>query len=420
MDARQQLLDWIDADRDKLVRFFSDFLSKPSANPPGDTREAASFVADYLRTEGIDCQVIAPMEDMPNILAVADGNGTGNHLVMNGHIDVFPVGEDETWTHGPWSGDIADGAVWGRGASDMKCGTSASILAFIYLSRLADHWPGKLVLTAVSDEETGGKWGTRYLLENHGDDCIGDCVINAEPSGLASIRFAEKGTLRVTFHIRTPGAHGAYPHRSANANRIAASLIADLDRLNDMPVPMPAEMKETLSRPEVRACMDTVMGAGAANVAMRVTVNVGVVRGGLKVNMMPGDCRVEVDIRLPFGIDRSDVLTEIEGILKAYPEATLEVQEAASNPASASDPSHPMMGILKAVIAETSEHRPEAIAGIGATDCKFFRYHGVPSFVYGPSPATMSMPDEHVPIDDFIHVLRAHALAAFDYLTTAS
>ena len=62
---------------------------------------------------------------------------------------------------------------------------------------------------------------------------------------------------------------------------------------------------------------------------------------------------------------------------------------------------------------------PEAIAGIGATDCKFFRYKGVPSFVYGPSPETMSMADEHVPIDDFIHVLRTHALAAFDYLTTA-
>ena len=78
-----------------------------------------------------------------------------------------------------------------------------------------------------------------------------------------------------------------------------------------------------------------------------------------------------------------------------------------------------MMGILKRVISETSDHRPEAIAGIGATDCKFFRYKGVPSFVYGPSPETMSMADEHVPIDDFIHVLRTHALAAFDYLTTA-
>ena len=81
-----------------------------------------------------------------------------------------------------------------------------------------------------------------------------------------------------------------------------------------------------------------VQCAGAADVALRVTVNVGVVRGGLKVNMMPGDCAVEVDVRLPFGVDRAGVLTEIAEILKSYPEATLEVQEAASNPASASDP----------------------------------------------------------------------------------
>ena len=77
MDARRQLLDWIEADRDKLVGFFSDFLSKPSPNPPGDTREAASFVAGYLRAEGIDCQVIAPMEHMPNILTVTEGSGPG-------------------------------------------------------------------------------------------------------------------------------------------------------------------------------------------------------------------------------------------------------------------------------------------------------------------------------------------------------
>ncbi len=420
MDARQQLLDWIEADRDKLVGFLSDFLSKPSPNPPGDTRDATSFVADYLKAEGVGYEVVAPKEHMPNLLAVANGKGAGRHLVLNGHIDVFPVGEDENWTHGPWSGDVSDDAVWGRGASDMKCGTSASILAFIYLSRLTDHWPGKLVLTAVSDEETGGEWGTRYLLDNHAEDCVGDCVLNSEPSGLSSVRFAEKGTLRLTFHIKTPGAHGAYPHRSANANRIAASLIADLDRLNDMPVDMPTEMAEYLARDEVRACMDKVMGKGAADVALRVTVNTGVIRGGLKVNMIPGDCRIEVDIRLPFGVERADVLSEIDTILENYPEASLEVQEAASNPASASDPEHEMMGILKRVIAETSEYRPEAISGIGGTDCKFFRYKNVPSFVYGPSPETMSMPDEHVPIGDFLHVLQVHALAAFDYLTESS
>ena len=417
MDARNQLLEWIEADRDKLVGFFSAFLAKPSPNPPGDTREATAFVADYLRAAGMDPQIVPPQEAMPNIVAVANGNGPGRHLVLNGHIDVFPVGETESWTHGAWSGDVADGALWGRGASDMKCGTSASILTFIYLSRLSQHWPGKLVLTAVSDEETGGKWGTRYLLDNHAEDCVGDCVLNGEPSGLASIRFAEKGTLRLTFEINTPGAHGAYPHRSANTNHIAPRLIVDLDRINHLPVDMPADMAEVLSREEVRACMDAVMGKGAADVATRVTMSIGVIRGGLKVNMMPGNCHVEADIRLPFGVERADVLKEIEAILVNYPDVTLSVQEAASNPATASDPLHPMMGILKRVIADNSEHRPEAIAGIGATDCKFFRYKGVPSFVYGPSPDTMSMPDEHVPIEDFLHVLRVHALAAFDYLT---
>jgi succinyl-diaminopimelate desuccinylase len=416
MNPRQQLLDWIETDRVKLVGFFSGFLSKPSPNPPGDTTDAAAFVADYLRAEGIEPRIVAPQPEMPNVVAVATGNAAGRHLVLNGHIDVFPVGDSDTWSHGPWSGDVAGGAVWGRGASDMKCGTSASVLAFIYLSRLAEHWPGKLVLTAVSDEETGGKWGTRYLLDKHADDCIGDCVLNAEPSGLASIRFAEKGTLRLTFEIDTPGAHGAYPHRSANANHIAARLILDLERLGDMPVDMPAGMAEVLARDAVRDCMDTVMGKGAADVATHVTMSIGVIRGGLKVNMMPGNCHVEADIRLPFGVERADVLAEIENILTNYPEATLTVQEAASNPASASDPTHPMMGILKRVIAETSDYRPEGIAGIGATDCKFFRYKEVPAFVYGPSPDTMSMPDEHVPIDDFLHVLRVHALAAYDYL----
>jgi succinyl-diaminopimelate desuccinylase len=415
--ARRQLLDWIDADRDKLVGFLSGFLAKPSPNPPGDTREATRFVADHLRAEGIGFDIVAPMETMPNIVAVAEGAGPGRHLVLNGHIDVFPVGEDETWTHGPWSGAVADGAVWGRGASDMKCGTSASILAFVYLSRLRHRWRGKLALTAVSDEETGGKWGTRYLLEHRAADCLGDCILNAEPSGLGSIRFAEKGTLRLTFHVNTPGGHGAYPHRSANANRIAASLIVDLDAINHIPVNMPPEMAEYLARPDVRACMDGVMGKGAADVATRVTINIGVLRGGLKVNMMPGHCRVEADIRLPFGVDRADVLREIDGILRRYPDATLEVQEAASNPASASDPSHEMIGILKRVIGEISGYRPEGIAGIGATDCKFFRYKAVPAFVYGPSPDTMSRPDENVPIEDFLHVLRTHALAAFDYLT---
>ena len=70
----------------------------------------------------------------------------------------------------------------GRGAADMKGGTAASFATFAYLHRILGELKGKLTLTAVSDEETGGRWGTRYLLENHADECLGDCVLNGEPS----------------------------------------------------------------------------------------------------------------------------------------------------------------------------------------------------------------------------------------------
>ena len=87
----------------------------------------------------------------------------------------------------------------------MKGGTSASFITYAYLHRIRDELKGKLTLTAVSDEETGGRWGTRYLLENHADECLGDCVLNGEPSSPQTVRFGERGALRVVITVTTPG-----------------------------------------------------------------------------------------------------------------------------------------------------------------------------------------------------------------------
>ena len=89
----------------------------------------------------------------------------GRHLVLNGHIDVFPGRPAETWSRDPWSGAVADGKVHGRGVADMKCGTSASIWTYIYLHRLREELGGRLTLTCVSDEETGGTWGAKWLVD---------------------------------------------------------------------------------------------------------------------------------------------------------------------------------------------------------------------------------------------------------------
>jgi succinyl-diaminopimelate desuccinylase len=109
----------------------------------------------------------------------------------------------------------------------MKCGTSASAWTYIYLHRLRDRLSGRLTLTCVSDEETGGTWGAKWLVDTFPDEFRGDCMLNGEPSVPNMIRFGEKGTLRVVFKIDTPGAHAAYTHLSPNAIRIAADLIRD-------------------------------------------------------------------------------------------------------------------------------------------------------------------------------------------------
>lgn len=194
-DAKAQLLRWIDEDREEIVSFLCDFVRAKSPNPPGDTTLAAAHVTRFLTLNQLPFRVIAPQATMPNIVGSYEGARPGHHLVLNGHIDVFPADEaNERWTHGPWSGVIAGGKIYGRGVADMKAGTSVSIFTYCYLHRLRECLAGRLTLTAVSDEETFGPWGARYLMEHH-PEVHGDCLLNGEPSSPLTIRFGEKGPL---------------------------------------------------------------------------------------------------------------------------------------------------------------------------------------------------------------------------------
>jgi succinyl-diaminopimelate desuccinylase len=184
---KQTLLDWIERDRERLIGFLSGFVQAASPNPPGDSLAAAAHVRALLEEEKLLYRVISPHPQMPNLVASFEGKGPGKHLVLNGHIDVFPAGDPANWTHGPWSGDVADGYIWGRGAADMKCGTTASIFTYAYLHRLRDRLKGRLTLTVVSDEETFGPWGTRYLMENHPEGRSGSPSPSAPRAPMAPI-----------------------------------------------------------------------------------------------------------------------------------------------------------------------------------------------------------------------------------------
>src|SRR5262245_60521908 len=149
-DARTGLLRRIEAERDRLVAFLQAFTRIDTCNPPGDTRAGAAFVRAFLDEAKLSYRVIAPQETMPNVVATTRFPAPGRHLVLNGHLDVFPVGDSSRWSRHPLSGDIVDGRVHGRGTIDMKCGTAASIFVSAYLSELADALEGRLTLTLVS------------------------------------------------------------------------------------------------------------------------------------------------------------------------------------------------------------------------------------------------------------------------------
>src|SRR5215469_9864393 len=134
--VREQLTGWIEEEREQLVDFLQGFVRAKSPNPPGDTRLAAKYITDYLSHFQLPHRVIAPQATMPNIVGSFEGTAPGRHLVLNGHIDCFPVGEGRGWTQDPWGGAIVGGKLYGRGAADMKTGTTASIMTYRLLHRI--------------------------------------------------------------------------------------------------------------------------------------------------------------------------------------------------------------------------------------------------------------------------------------------
>jgi succinyl-diaminopimelate desuccinylase len=414
-DDKKQILAWIEADKDHLVKFLSRFVAAKSPNPPGDTRKAVKHITGFLKKNKLPHKLIAPQKTMPNVVGSFKCGSPGKHLVLNGHIDCFPVADDDKrWTHGPWSGAVADGKIWGRGAADMKCGTTASIWTYRYIHRLKKKLKGRLTLTAVSDEETFGPWGARYLMEHH-PEVHGDCCLNGEPSSPFSVRFGEKGPLWIEFTVATRGAHGAYTHLSESASKLAMKFGQALEAVTAIEPKLPDNVRQVLERNA--ATIDKAQGAGAAKIVGRVTLNIGVVHSGLKVNMVPGEAKIEADIRLPPGVEKPQVMTVIDKVLADYPMVTMK--EINYNPPSWCDPGGDMLGFVQRNVRELKGFEPEPIVSLGGTDARLWRYRNIPAYVYGPPPSGMGSYDEHVEIETFLHIVRTHALSAYDYLSRA-
>lgn len=402
----------IDDRRDEFIELLRAFLRIRSVNPPGDMREAADFVRGILDGFGVPHRTLAAREDMPNIVGRWEAGRPGRHLVLNGHMDVFPAEGEKLW-----AADIEGDRIVARGASDMKTGTLASILAYGLLHAHRDRLHGALTLTVVSDEQSGGRYGTKFLFDEHADAISGDCCLNGEPTGLDTLRFMEKGTLRFSLAATSLGGHGGYPHRAPNPiQQVTAAVHALYERYHRRLGDLPPEIDAILTAPETVAAADASLGVGAADNARRITVNAGIIQGGRKATQIPTECTAHLDMRFPVGVDRDAIRREI-GELATGLGCTMQVNEDHSYPASSTDPFGEMATILRTNIKGLTGNDAPPVCSLGGTDARYWRWRGIPAVICGPSNISMGSDTENVTLDEAIAVMKLHTMCAADYLS---
>jgi acetylornithine deacetylase/succinyl-diaminopimelate desuccinylase-like protein len=384
----------------------------PSENPPGDTTALADRVEAFLAAiPGMSVKRVIGRAPAVNLVARLAGGRPGRRLLFNGHLDTFPAGDAAAWTGSPFSARIENGRLYGRGACDMKAGIAAAMMAAKLLADDREALAGELVLTFVSDEETGGTWGTQYVLANE-PGARGDAMISADAGSPRVVRFGEKGQLWVELEARGRANHGAHVHLGDNAIVHLMAALAALKDMESMTCPIPADVMAAMR--EARPVSEPISGKGEFDTLSRLTVNIGTVAGGIAVNIIPDLAKARLDFRFPPGLALAGVLAEIERRMGGHPQVGWKV--LSSHEPNVTEPGHE---IVQAVLRHAKSGTAQPVVANmrpGFSDSRFYRAAGIAAVVYGPQPNNMGGPDEYVLLDELRAVFRVHVLAAADYL----
>ena len=405
----------IDERREEAIKLLSEFIKRPTDNPPSDTRALVAFIANLLKEKGISYQVHEIKEKNQNIVAVLEGVGKGRecrNLVLNGHLDQFPAGDLKTWDFDPYCGDVVDGKILGRGAGDMKGGSASLLFSFLLMKELSIPLGGQLTLMLVADEESGGQYGTEWLLNNR-EEIRGTAMLNGEDTGAHLIRAGEKGKHWFKVKVRSMAGHGGLGRKKTAITRMAEVVLAFSTEVAGIPGRVPEELHDVMEFS--RKMLDDEFGPGTGAIVDHTSVNVGIISGGIKINILPGECEAHVDVRVPLGVTPEQVAERVEGVLRKYSEE-YQVELINSFPANYTSPSSEILQILKRNAAAITKKEPHLWFTYTCTDARFFRERNIPVGMVGPAVYNMGGPNEYIYADEYIDVIKIHSNAIVDYL----
>jgi acetylornithine deacetylase/succinyl-diaminopimelate desuccinylase-like protein len=368
----------------QLVRF-------NTVNPPGNERPANEYLADYLKEAGFDVELLAPEPDRPNLVADLAGEEDGPTLCYLGHVDTV-LAEPSEWDHDPWSGDVADGFLWGRGALDMKSQVAAEAVAGATLAR-AGWRPsrGHLKLVFVADEETGGSLGAQWLTANHPDRVRCDMLLN-EGAGhsfqydgrrVYGVCCGEKGVFRFNLIAHGVAGHASLPRTGDNALvklgpalvKLAAAepsfVVGDttselLRRMGEDPQdPGQALVHIEASEPILaRLVLEPMLG---------VTLTPTMAKASEKDNVIPSRAVIKVDCRVPPGLGEDAARQRVSEVLGETLDG-LELEFAETVVGNESPVQTPLMEAITDWLEQTD---PEAdnvpVLLPGFSDSRWFR-----------------------------------------------
>ena len=408
--SKPALLQELTNRRQELYELCAALIQIPSENPPGDTTKLVAFIGDYLSARGLKSRIHEPKPGMPNLLATL-GSGRRN-LVLSGHLDEFPAGEG--WTFPPFAGTLADGKIMGRGAGDMKAGLAVALFVVTLLKERDVELDGRVTLAFASDEETGGRWGTEWLLANV-PDIRGDACLIGESSGTWSIGIGEKGVLWLRLAAAGVSGHSAYGQGTSAIGKTLRA-VKTIESLTGATARSRKDVAEVMRRQ--RPIVEKRWGPGTGRMADHLTMNLGTLRGGGQVNLIPARAEAEVDLRLPPGMSTRGLEAQIRRRLRATGSKDIDVTAFNRCDPYVSPPRDRLIAALVANGRAVLGKAPIPVIRLGYTDGRFFRREGIPTAVYGPRVHRMGGPDEYVEQNEVLQVAQVHLATVLDYLGT--
>lgn len=351
-------------------------VSVPSVNPDlerggAGEREIADLTADWLRVWGFDVQVTEAAPGRASVLARVR-RGSAKTLILNGHLDTVGV---TGMSVDPFSGEVRDGRLYGRGSCDMKAGIAALLAAARDAVRQRS-FSGELVVALVADEENASV-GLQSLLD---DGLCGHAAIVCEPTGLA-IMPAHKGFVWFGLEFQGRAAHGSRPELGVDAIRHAGLLLARLDALE-------SELGERPTHP--------LLGQGS--------IHAGTIAGGTAPSVYPATCRLTLERRTLPGETTGDVREELESLLTRLsadvPDLTVKVAVTLERPGTEVPADAPVVQALESALRDAAvEPRHEGMSAW--VDAALLNVAGTPAVCFGPGSIEQAhAADESVPVDD--------------------